>query len=185
MSFLTFIISQIASIYSMLLLLRVWMQWSRCDYYNPFAQFIVKVTQPVVKPFRRIIPAIGPIDTASIVVAFIILTAYRPIMLLLTGASIQGDLLIYLIIGVASLLKTTGSMIFWVLIIRAIMSWISQGRSPVDHLLYQLSEPLMAPVRRIIPTFGGLDFSVMIILFALTALNMLGYDILGPIWGML
>jgi YggT family protein len=56
----------------MVVLLRVWMQWARCDFYNPFSQFVVKVTQPVVGPLRRIIPAMGPIDSASLLVAFIL-----------------------------------------------------------------------------------------------------------------
>ncbi|PPS64901.1 hypothetical protein CRX72_03795 [Pantoea sp. BRM17] len=61
-------------LYVMVLLLRIWMQWSRCDFYNPLAQFVVKITQPVIKPLRRVLPAIGPIDTASLLLAFVLTT---------------------------------------------------------------------------------------------------------------
>lgn len=180
--FLTYLISTVVKLYVAALLIRVWMQWARADYYNPFAQMVVRITQPVLRPLRRIIPAIGPIDTAAVVLAYILITVSLP--LIFTQPS-SISVVSYLLLGLAGLVKAAGSLLFWILIIRAIMSWISQGRSPVDYLLYQLTEPLMAPIRRIIPTFGGLDFSVMIIIFILTGLNYLGYDILGPVWGAL
>lgn len=178
--FLTYLISTVVTLYVSALLIRVWMQWARADYYNPFAQMIVRITQPVLRPLRRVIPAIGPIDTSAILVAYPLI-----ILLIYIHPQITSDIPGYLLLGLAGLVKAAGKLLFWVLIIRAIMSWISQGRSPVDHLLYQLTEPLMAPIRRIIPAFGGLDFSVMILLFILSGLNYLGYDVLGPLWGAL
>lgn len=56
MNTLTFLLSTVIELYTMVLLLRVWMQWARCDFYNPFSQFVVKVTQPIIGPLRRIIP---------------------------------------------------------------------------------------------------------------------------------
>lgn len=72
MNTLTFLLSTVIELYTMVLLLRVWMQWARCDFYNPFSQFVVKITQPIIGPLRRIIPAMGPIDSASLLVAFIL-----------------------------------------------------------------------------------------------------------------
>ncbi len=71
------------------------------------------------------------------------------------------------------------------MIIRALMSWISQGRSPVDYLLLQLTEPLMAPIRRILPAMGGIDFSAMVVILILYLLNFLGMDLFGAMWVML
>ena len=68
MKTLTFLLSTVIELYTMVVLLRVWMQWARCDFYNPFSQFVVKATQPIVGPLRRIIPAMGPIDSASLLV---------------------------------------------------------------------------------------------------------------------
>lgn len=76
------------------------------------------------------------------------------------------------------LLTAAGKIIFWMIIIRAILSWVSQGRNPIDHLLFQLTEPLMAPIRRVIPAMGGLDFSAMIVILILYALNYLRVDVL-------
>lgn len=185
MSALTFIISTVVSLYIWALLMRVWMQLVRADYYNPFAQAVVRITQPVIKPLRRFIPPIGPIDTASLLLAYVLSTIKLPLLIMLSDGIAGVNVPLFLVLGLAGLLKAMGNLLFWVLIIRAVMSWISQGRGAVDYLLYQLTEPLMAPIRRVIPTFGGLDFSVMILLFVLTGLNYLGYDILGGIWAIL
>lgn len=72
MNTLTFLLSTVIELYTMVLLLRIWMQWAHCDFYNPFSQFVVKVTQPIIGPLRRVIPAMGPIDSASLLVAYIL-----------------------------------------------------------------------------------------------------------------
>ncbi len=157
MNFLNFVILTLIQLYISVLLLRVWMQCVRADFYNPFSQFVVKITQPVVRPLRRIIPSIGSIDTASVILAYV---------------------LVLLEIILPSYLSGAGKIIFWMIIIRAILSWVSQGRNPIDHLLFQLTEPLMAPIRRVIPAMGGLDFSAMIVILILYALNYLRVDVL-------
>ena len=103
--------------------------------YNPFSQFVVKATQPIVGPLRRIIPAMGPIDSASLLVAFI-LCVIKAIVLFMV---ITFQPIIW-ISALLILLKTIGSLIFWVLLLMAIMSWVSQGRSPVEYVLMQLAD---------------------------------------------
>ena len=65
---------------------------------------------------------------------------------------------------------------FWVLLLRAILSWVSQGQSPIDYVLHQLTEPFLAPIRRVIPPLGGLDLSVLIAIIALQFLQLLLQD---------
>lgn len=89
---------------------------------------------------------------------------------------------IYLLVGLLAMLKAAGELVFWVVIIRSLLSWVSQGRSPMDVVLYQLSEPLMYPIRRILPAMGGIDFSAMIVILILYALNYLGMDLFPGIW---
>lgn len=176
MQTLLFVVTTVIQLYIFVLLLRVWMQWVRADFYNPFSQFVVKATKPIVTPLRRVIPAIGPIDSASVVVAFVLAIASIIFSLWATNTlPIMGITIIP--IGIILLLTYIGKLIFWMILIRAIMSWVSQGRNPIDYLLYQLTEPLMAPIRRIIPAMGGLDFSAMIVMFILIALNYLRLDV--------
>ena len=167
MKTLTFLLSTVIELYTMALLLRVWMQWARCDFYNPFSQFVVKITQPVVGPLRRIIPAMGPIDSASLLVAFI-LSVIKAIVLFMV---ITFQPIIW-IAAVLILIKTIGLLIFWVLLVMAIMSWVSQGRSPVEYALIQLAEPLLRPIRNLLPSMGGIDFSPMILVLLLYVVNM-------------
>ncbi|SFU79205.1 YggT family protein [Xenorhabdus koppenhoeferi] len=191
MQFLNFIFFTVLDLYISVLLLRVWMQWARCDFYNPFAQFIVKVTQPVVRPLRKFIPAIGPIDTASVLLAFLLIIfkimaptwlmtgQFLPSMIFVIPMNLAISPSFILPFSLLELLTTIGKLVFWLVIARALLSWISQGKNPVDYVLIQLTEPLMAPIRRIIPTMGGLDFSAMIVMLILYALNALRYDVLG------
>lgn len=87
-----------------------------------------------------------------------------------------------LLFGFVSLLKAIGHLVFWIIIIRAITSWVSQGRSPMDDLLYELTEPLMSPIRRFLPAMGSIDFSGMLLILILYLMNYLGMDLLGELW---
>jgi YggT family protein len=144
----------------------------------------VKITQPIVGPLRRILPSLGPIDSASLLLAFLLMAIKYPLLLLIQGGALT--LSPYnLLFGLLSLLKSAGYLIFWVVLIRSLMSWISQGRSSMDYALYQLTEPLMAPIRRVIPVMGSIDFSAMAVILILYLLNYLGMDIFGQLWFLL
>ncbi len=176
MNTLLFVIPTIIQLYIFVLLLRVWLQWTRADFYNPLSLFVVKVTQPILGPMRRVIPAMGPIDTSTVLMAFIftivniIFGMWATSTLALLGVKV-------IPIAIILLLTYAGKLVFWLILVRTILSWVSQGRNPIDHLLYQLTEPLMSPIRRIIPAMGGLDFSAMIIMFILIALNSLRMEV--------
>lgn len=181
MQSLTFLLSTVIDLYVFVLLLRVWMQAARADFYNPFSQFVVKATQPVVAPLRRLIPGFGGWDIATILLVLVIQIIKFPLLAMVqTGAAFWS--LGYILLGVLATLKASGKMIFWVLLIRALLSWVSQGRSPMDYVLYQLTEPMLAPLRRILPPMGGLDLSVMLLSIILIALNYLGADLFGFMW---
>jgi YggT family protein len=81
--------------------------------------------------------------------------------------------------------KSAGYLVFWLIIIRSLMSWVSQGRGPMDYVLMQLTEPLMSPIRRFLPAMGGIDFSAMVVILILYMLNYLGMDLLGELWFLL
>lgn len=181
---LTFLVKTLIDLYVIVLLLRIWMQWSRSDFYNPLSQFVVKITQPIVGPLRRIVPSLGPIDSASLLLAFILTTIKYPLLLLIQSGALSLNPL-NLLVGLLSLAKSAGYLVFWIVIIRSLMSWISQGQSPIEYLLHQLTEPLMAPIRRIIPTMGGIDFSAMVVILILYLLNYLGMDLFPGVWFLL
>ena len=182
MNSITFLISTLFDLYIMVVILRVWLQAARADFYNPFSQFIVKATQPVVGPMRRIIPSIGSIDLATVLFAYILCVGKFVALNLIISSGEVAFSPFFLMIGAMSLLKAAGKLLFWILIIRAILSWVSQGRSPIEYVFQQLTEPMLAPVRRIIPAMGGLDLSMIVVFIALQFINFLLGDMIGPIW---
>ncbi|EKO3993799.1 YggT family protein [Vibrio fluvialis] len=182
MNAMSFLISTLFDIYIMVVILRIWLQAARADFYNPFSQFVVKATQPVVGPLRRVIPSIGSLDLATVLFGYVLcILKYVALILIASrgGVVFSAD---FLLLGLLSLVKAAGGLLFWVLLLRAILSWVSQGRSPVEYVFHQLTEPMLAPIRRIIPMMGGFDLSVLVLFIALQFANFLMGDIIGPIW---
>jgi YggT family protein len=123
----------------MVLLLRIWMQWARCDFYNPFSQFIVKITQPIVGPLRRIIPAMGPIDSASLLIALLLCVVKA-----FLNPYVSMDGVFIVLAAVLIVIKTLGSLIFWVLLLMAIMSWVSRAVARWNMCCCSLPNPCCA-----------------------------------------
>ncbi|MGB1262364.1 MAG: YggT family protein [Cognaticolwellia sp.] len=166
----------------MILVLRVWLQVVRADFYNPLSQFIVKVSNPLVIPLRRIIPGFGGIDLATIVLAYLVATLTFIIIPLLNGGPI--DMLSALYLGLIYLIKQAGILLFIIMLIMALMSWVVQGYNPTQVIFHQLTEPFLAPIRRIIPSIGGLDLSVLIAFLLLNVINILFRGWI-PFWAMI
>lgn len=174
MNAVIFLINTAFTLYLMVVMLRLWLQLARADFYNPFSQFVVKATNPLVLPLRKVIPSLGQLDTATLLLAYLIATAKYIVLQLLFSPEL--NLGVSFILGGLLLFKEALNLLFWVLVIRAIMSWFSQGRNPLEHVFHQLTEPFLAPVRRLIPPLGGLDLSVLVVLVALQFINILLAD---------
>ncbi|KGJ93089.1 YggT family protein [Colwellia psychrerythraea] len=165
----------------MILIMRVWLQWVKADFYNPLSQFIVKVSNPLVIPLRRVIPGLGGLDLATVLIAYIVATLKFVTLAALSGESL-GVLAFY--IGLLVLLKQAGFLLFVIMIIMAIMSWVVQGYNATLMVLSQLTEPFLNPIRRIIPNMGGLDLSMLFAFLAMNVINILLSNSL-PYWGAL
>ncbi|MBU2979447.1 YggT family protein [Alteromonas sp. C1M14] len=173
-----FLISTLFNLYLMVVILRLWLQLVRADFYNPASQFIVKATHPIVAPLRRFIPSIGSFDTATFVLALAV-AALKFITLVMLFGSGNINPLSIVVLALVTVVKEALSLMFWILIIRAILSWVSQGQNPIEYLMYQLTEPFLAPIRRIIPPIGGLDLSVLIAIIALQFIQILLQNTFG------
>ncbi|GAA0821678.1 YggT family protein [Colwellia sp. D2M02] len=154
----------------MILIMRVWLQWVKADFYNPLSQFIVKASNPLVVPFRRIIPGFGGIDLSTIVVAYIVATLKFFTLAAIAGENL-GTLAFY--IGLLVLIKQAGFLLFVIMIIMAVMSWVVQGYNATLMVFSQLTEPFLRPIRRIIPNMGGLDLSMIIAFLLMNVINIL------------
>ncbi|AZN31690.1 YggT family protein [Pseudoalteromonas agarivorans] len=177
MNAMQFLISTLFDLFLMVVLLRFWLQWAKADFYNPMSQFVVKATSFAVNPLRKIIPGLGGLDLASLLLAFIVAVAkISTLMLVIYGAWAAQPVLIQALITV---LKEGLNLVFWVLIIRAILSWVSQGYNPIEAVFHQLTEPMLKPLRKIIPPMGGLDLSVLVLIIGIQFLQMLLMDFLA------
>ncbi len=166
----------------MVLILRVWLQLVRADFYNPLSQFIVKVSNPLVIPVRRIIPGFAGLDVGTLLVAFIFSTLKFIVIPLINGGPF--DPLSATYFGFLSLIKQTGVLLFMIMLVMAIMSWVIQGYNPTLAVFAQLTEPFLNPIRRIIPSIGGLDLSVLAAFLLLNVINILLSGWI-PYWAML
>ena len=171
-SAIIYLISTITDLYIAAILLRLLLQWVRADFYNPLSQFLVKVTNPVLVPARRIIPSIGKLDTASVVVMYLLELAQLAIITQLNQVDFGLEFL--LLFALRKLLVTLLMTYFVLIIARVLISWIaSQSRHPLIPLIYQLTEPVLRPFRKLIPSMGGIDLSPLFVLIALRFLLLL------------
>lgn len=168
-------IGSIINLYALVLILRAWLQFARVDYYSPVSTFAAKMTDPVLKPLRKIAPTVKNIDTSALLLVFIIGMLKGIIYF---GLSVN----VLLVLGVLTVLKSIGLAIFYVLFIGAVLSWFNRGNNSISYAFYQLSEPLLKPIRRFLPTLGMIDFSPMVVVFILLFLNNFMLDLLGGLW---
>ena len=175
---LTLFLNPLIGLYLLTFALRLGMQWVRADFRNPMVQFVLKITNPLVGPLQRFMPAIYKVDSSSLLV-YVLLCWGAMLVQLGLECFLMPDLLtsfiISLIYGLRLLLSTYTFVIFGYII----LSWVSQGnQNPtlmmVSQLLGSLARPVLAPVQRIIPPIAGLDLSPIFLLITLQALaNML------------
>ena len=146
---------------------------------NPLSQFTVKVTSPLLKPLRRVIPGFRGIDIASLVLAYAFSLLTILVILAIAGAGINAAMLFWF--GLLKLLLVTLQMYFLTLILQVILSWVSSGgQHPLMGPLWSINEPLLRPFRKLVPPLGGFDLSP---LFAFILLQFLSY--LVPLPGLL
>ena len=158
-----YLLQTFLSLYLVAMLLRFLLQLVRADFYNPVSQFLVKITNPVLIPMRRIIPGFGGLDVAALVIAIVLQMIAIALLMALNGIGLPGviTLLVWAVLGVIGLLI---NIYFFALLATIILSWIAPGSShPVLYLLHQITEPVMAPVRQLLPPMGGLDLSPILL----------------------
>lgn len=178
------VINTLFDLYILLVLLRFLLQMLRADFYNPVSQFIVKLTTPPLRILRRVIPSVAGQDAASIVLCLLLIYGKFLLMRALSIPAVQiggvmapiggagyGSLLIYCVADLIALLLT----VFLVaIIIKVILSWINPGHyNPVVGLVDKIAEPVVRPMRRILPPIGGLDLSPMLAILLIMVAKML------------
>ena len=162
------IVQVVLGLYILSVLLRFLFQLSRADFYNPISQFLVALTNPLLKPLRRMIPGYFGIDLAALVLLVVLQLLEIYVLSWLGG--LTAALLPMVLAAVVSLVRLTINVYFYAILLRVILSWFmpyGMRNNPAGDLLVSLTEPLMRPARRLIPAVGGLDLSPIIVLVGL------------------
>jgi YggT family protein len=167
-----FLINTLFNLYMGAVLLRIILQWVRADFYNPISQLVWKLTQPVLAPFKNLLPRYRQLDLAALLLLLVLSVLYIQIIAALWNLRVGLLLTVWFAIlkvaGLALSLYTASIVIY------AILSWFGPGFSnPAANILYSINEPLLRPIRSVIPPIAGLDLSPLIAILLLQVLGIL------------
>jgi YggT family protein len=161
------LVSTMGTLFMMAVLLRFLLQISRADFYNPITQMVVRVTDPGVQLFRRFIPGFKGVDFATLVFAFLVQCTLICVLILIAGFDLPGVGLV-MTWAVGGIINFILDIYFWSLLVSIVSSFIAPfSEHPALVLVRQLTEPIMAPFRRLLPSMGGLDLSPIFVFLAI------------------
>jgi YggT family protein len=173
MTALIFIVDTLLSLALFVVLARLLLQWARADFRNPIAQAIVRLTNPVILPLRRVLPPIGKVDTASVVAVLLVAIIKVAIIFALSGY-VTPSLELWLRSIAVELVQALLRTYFYAIILYALLSLIAPGGySPLQSVLASICEPVLRPFRRLIPPIAGIDLSPLWAIIAIQAILLL------------
>jgi YggT family protein len=165
---LIYLIGTLSDLYLLTFLLRFIMQWVRADFYNPFSQFVVTVTNPLVVPARRLLPSVRAIDLPTLLVLILLECAVTLVLIGIGGYSVAPDVFLYIVM--LRLVSLTLGTYAICIIVYVILTWVAPASySPIALVVSQLIAPILRPVRRLIPPISGFDLSPMFVLILIWA----------------
>ena len=175
---LEFLVTTLFSLYILAVMLRFLLGVVRADFYNPVSQFLIRITNPLLLPMRKVIPSLGRYDTSALLLMLLLQFISLGLVVLLRGISVS--VVTLLIVAVGELVMLAINVFMFAIIIQVILSWINPGNyNPVTALLYSITSPIMRPLQRLIPPISGIDLSPLVAIIGLQVLRMLIMPLLG------
>jgi YggT family protein len=173
MEAIRYIVDTLLWLLTLAFVLRLLFQWVRADFRDPMADAIVRVTNWLILPLRRVLPPIRKIDTATVVAVLAVAAVRTSATLALSGVGV-GDPFLFLRVTAVDLVGLVLRIYLFALLLYWLTSFVSPGGyAPGVRLLAQLCEPVLKPVRRMIPPIGQIDFSVLWVSIAIGAMLVL------------
>jgi YggT family protein len=158
------LIETVAALLGVTLLLRAYMNWLGMPARNPLAQFVLALTDWMVAPLRRVVPAVGRIDAASLVGAYLVAVLQLVLIFVLIGAGVADwPWVKVLLVSLAQLLRWGLYLVMWLTIIHVVLSWVNPF-APVAPAMAMLVRPFLAPFQRVVPLIGGVDLSPVLLI---------------------
>ena len=175
---LEFLVTTLFSLYILAVMLRFLLGAVRADFYNPVSQFLVRITNPLLLPMRKVIPSLGRYDTSALLLMLLLQFISLGLVVLIRGISVS--VVTLLIVAVGELLMLAINVFMFAIIIQVILSWVNPGSyNPVTALLYSITSPIMRPLQSLIPPISGIDLSPLVAIIGLQVLRMLLMPLLG------
>jgi YggT family protein len=169
---LLFVLNALFTLVVVAFLLRVIMPLVRADFRNPFGEAVLKVTNPLVLPLRRVLPPARRLDPAAVIALLLVQLVKTAVLRLVAGGGF--DLAAVLVSGLLGLVILIVQFYFYAVLVYALLSWFAGAAyNPAGQILARVCEPLLAPIRRVIPPLGGLDLSALFLMIGLQALLLL------------
>lgn len=171
---LNFLLNTIFNLLTLLFLLRFFLQLFKAPFNNPLTYMVVSLTDFAVKPARRIIPSWGKVDLSTLVLALVTQFLLQLCLLWLRDlpVSLVGNTIWISLIGmsVLGIFRTMLDVFFYAILLQVILSWVNP-HSPISSVLDSLTKPILAPIQRLLPTAGGMDFSPVVALILIQMVN--------------
>lgn len=168
-----FLLRMLFDLVLFLFLARVILQWINTDRYNPFYLSLTKLTDPLLKPLYRLLPPVRGIDVSAILI-LITLATLKVTLLFAWQTSLTPHFSGLLILAFADLLHQLLNLFFYATLALALLSWIAApfSHSPIIEVLVRMTEPLLRPIRRVLPNVSGLDFSPLVLMIGLKLITL-------------
>jgi YggT family protein len=175
---LEFIISTLFGLYILAFMLRLLLGLVRADFYNPVSQFLVRITNPLLVPLRKVLPSVGKFDSSAVLIMVLLQFMALSLIVMLRGNGFP--VLALLLATVGELIALLLNVYLVAIIVQVIISWVNPGSyNPVSALLHSLTEPVLRPIRQLLPPIAGIDLSPLLALIGLQVLKMLILPLLG------
>jgi YggT family protein len=169
---LFYLVSVLFEVYLWIVMLRMILQVVRADFYNPISQLVWQLTQPIVRPLQRVFPKFGPYDTAAALVLVTVAIVYVFVATAVLGYRVGALEAVWF--ALLKLVVLALNLYTFSLVVQAILSWVGPGvNNPAGSILWSINEPLLRPVRRVIPPFSGLDLSPLVVIVLLQFVKLL------------
>ena len=176
MQALIFLIDAVIGFFTLVLLLRFFMQLNRVSFANQIGTFVVQLTNWAVKPLRRVVPGLGGLDLASLLPAWVLQCVLVLVVYLLRGSAVAVDegtlALLVLWHGLLGTLRVAIWVFIGALFLQAILSWVNP-RSPLGYPVMQLTQPILRPIQRFLPLIANIDLSPLVGIVLLQVLLLL------------
>lgn len=164
-----FLVRTLFELVIFVVMVRYFLQLFHANFFNPITQSLVKLTNPVLNPLRNVLPKSRRHDFASLLVTLVLIVLMVWVLGLMSVGHVSVAALLFNSLYFIFLLVT--DLFFWTILMRAIASWIGNGRSPGVALLEDLTDPILRPVQKILPPLGGIDLSPLAVLIAIQVLQ--------------